>query len=195
MMTFIDALPPYLLAIGAFGCFGIALWFFGHEKLKIAGALSALFFLCVVVLAYIPKAESINAFAVNVKLKQNVDLAKDAIEQLRELAKTNARVGYTTLAWGNRLGSPTAQEKKAILDQVDQQLEALQVSKAERKEISRPLVRLIGLDLYSVFAHSMDRYVHVRNQDWHPFLTCRPSADGTHEGSFLRIPATDRTWH
>ena len=29
----------------------------------------------------------------------------------------------------------------------------------------------------------------------HPFLTCRPSADGTHEGSFLGIPGTDRTRH
>jgi hypothetical protein len=164
-MTFINALPPYLLALGALVCFGMALYFFWHESLKTAGALSALFFLCVI-LAYLPQAESINAFAVNVKLKQNVELAKDAIEQLRELSKVNARVGYTTVAWGNRLGSPTALEKKAILDQVDQQLEALQVSKAERKDIARPLIRLIGLDLYQVFIRSMDRFVHVRNREW-----------------------------
>src|SRR5690349_19489333 len=114
-MRFIDALPPYLLAFGALICFGMALWFFWHESLKTAGALSALFFLCVV-LAYLPQAESINAFAVNVRLKKNVDLAKDAIEQLRDLAKVNARVGYTTLAWGNRMGAPSAEEKKALLD-------------------------------------------------------------------------------
>lgn len=173
-MKFIDALPPYLLACGAFVCFGMALWFFWQERLKTAGALSALFFLCVV-LAYLPQAENINAFAVNVKLKRNVDLAKDAIEQLRELSKVNARVGYTTLAWGNRLGAPTAQEKKALLDQVDQQLAALNVSKAERKEIARPLVRLIGLDLYFIFAHSMDRYVHVRERDFSEQLKQHPT--------------------
>jgi hypothetical protein len=78
------------------------------------------------------------------------------------------------LAWGNRLGSPSAQEKKALLDQVDAQLQALNVSKAERKEIARPLVRLIGLDLYYIFHHSMDRYVHVRNRDYSEQLRQRP---------------------
>jgi hypothetical protein len=164
-MKLIDALPPYLLALGALVCFVMALWFFWQENLKTAGALSALFFLCVV-LAYLPQAESINAFAVNVRLKKNVDLAKDAIEQLRQLSKVNAKVAYTTLAWGNRLGAPTAQDKKVLLDQVEQQLEALNVSKPERKEIARPLVRLIGLDLYHVFLQTMERYVHVRDRDF-----------------------------
>lgn len=58
-MSFIDALPPYLLALGGPVCFAMALWFFWHESLKTAGALSALFFLCVV-LAYLPQAESID---------------------------------------------------------------------------------------------------------------------------------------
>ena len=164
-MKFIDTLPPYLLALGAFICFGMALWFFWLESLKTAAALSGLFFLCVV-LAYLPQAESVSAFAVNVRLKKNVDLAKEAIEQLRDLAKVNARVGYTTLAWGNRMGAPSAEEKKALLDQVEQQLEVLRVSKAERKEIARPLVRLIGLDLYQSFVHTIDRYVHVRQRDY-----------------------------
>jgi hypothetical protein len=180
-MNFIDALPPYLLAFGALVCFGMALWFFWHESLKTAGALSALFFLCVV-LAYLPQAESINAFAVNVKLKRNVDLAKDAIEQLRELSKVNAKVGYTTLAWGNRLGAPTAQEKKVLLDQVEQQLETLNVSKAERKEIARPLVRLIGLDLYFSFLHTMDRYVHVRDRDNSEQLRQHPDDQAVKDG-------------
>lgn len=164
-MKFIDALPPYLLAGGALICFVMALRFFWHERLKTAAALSGLFFLCVV-LAYLPQAESINAFAVNVRLKKNVDLAKEAIEQLRDIATVNARVGYTTLAWGNRMGAPTAEEKKVLLDQVAQQLEALHVSKAERKEIARPLVRLIGLDLYQSFLQAMDRYVLVRERDY-----------------------------
>ncbi|GAA0018537.1 hypothetical protein [Bradyrhizobium diazoefficiens] len=179
-MKFIDALPPYLLAIGALVCFGMALWFFWQESLKTAGALSALFFLCVV-LAYLPQAESINAFAVNVRLKKNVDLAKDAISQLRELAKVNARVGYTTLAWGNRMGTPSAADKKALVDQMEQQLEALNVSKQDRKEIARPLVRLIGLDLYYSFLQTMERYVHVREKDYTDQMRQHPEDQATKE--------------
>ncbi|AHY55101.1 hypothetical protein [Bradyrhizobium japonicum] len=177
-MKFIDGLPPYALALAACICFAMALWFFWHESLKTAGALSALFFLCVV-LAYIPKAESISAFAVNVRLKQNVELAKDAIEQLRDLAKVNARVAYTTLGWGNRMGAPSAAEKKAVLDLVEKQLEALHVSKAERKEIARPVVRLLGLDLYTTFLQTMDRYVHVREQDFAKMMRERAEDQAT----------------
>jgi hypothetical protein len=90
------------------------------------------------------------------------------------LSKLNAKVAYTTLAWGNRLGAPTAQEKKVLLDQVEQQLETLNVSKAERKEIARPLVRLVGLDLYHVFLQTMERYVHVRDRDYSEQLRQRP---------------------
>jgi hypothetical protein len=79
------------------------------------------------------------------------------------------------LAWGNRLGAPTAQEKKVLLDQVEQQLETLNVSKAERKEIARPLVRLIGLDLYHVFLQTMERYVHVRDRDYSQQLREHPN--------------------
>jgi hypothetical protein len=109
-----------------------------------------------------------------VKLRYSVDLAKDTIEQLKELSKVSARVGYSTIAWGNRYGAPTALEKKAILDQVDAQLEALKVPKGERKELARPLVRLIGADLFFVYIHTMDRYAQVRDRDHTDAMRSRP---------------------
>ena len=45
-------------------------------------------------------------------------------------------------------------DKQAILDEVDQQLGDLNVSKAERDAITEPFVQMIGFDLYQNFARS-----------------------------------------
>ena len=66
---------------------------------------------------------------------------------------------YMTLAWGIRFGSPSAVDKQELLDEADAQLRALNVDEAERKQIAKPLVALVGVDLYTIYSQVMERFV------------------------------------
>jgi hypothetical protein len=167
MSDFFSASPPYLLSIAAAVCFCLAMYFFIRENVKIAATLSALFFLCVV-LAYLPQTESIQAFSVDVKLRKSLDRADEILAQIRELSKANAKMSYTTLAWGNRFDGPKATEKRAIVADIDKQLVDSRVSQDERRELSSTFVRLIGLDLYYVYKQVVDRLIQAKSQRLQP---------------------------
>jgi len=49
-------------------------------------------------LAYLPQLDSLSAFAVNVKLRSNLDRADEILVRLRSLTIVNAKLAYTTLA-------------------------------------------------------------------------------------------------
>ena len=68
-----------------------------------------------------------------------------------------------TLAWGNRLGTPSAADKQKLLDDTDAQLRALNVDEAQRMKIAKPLVDLIGVDLYFAYSQVMERLVFWLN--------------------------------
>jgi hypothetical protein len=123
-----------------------------------AGVLAGIF-LASTLMFYIPRVVSISAWGVSAKLQSTLDEAKDIIERLKKLAEANAKATYLTVAWGNRLGSPPATEKQKVLDETDAQLRALGVDEAERKQIARPLVALIGIDIYRVYYTTMERLV------------------------------------
>jgi hypothetical protein len=122
-----------------------------NERLASAGVLAGLF-IAAAFLLYLPQLETFKAFAVEVRLRQSLDRAEEILGRLKGLAIISAKVSYMTLAWGNRIGSPSAKQKQAILDGVNEQLVALNVAKDERREIVRPLVRLIGVDMWSFIA-------------------------------------------
>lgn len=53
----------------------------------------------------------------------------------------------------------------AILDAINKQLEEIKVSKEERRSVARPLVRMVGVDLYNIYTHVLDRYIQFRYQE------------------------------
>jgi hypothetical protein len=116
------------------------------------------------VLAYLPRIESLSAFAVNVTLQKNLDRAEEIIARLRNLSLVNARIGYTTLAWGNRWAAPKAVEKQRILDAIDDQLAAAGVTAEERNSLKGPYVRFIAVDFYNLFVQMTD-YAASRRQE------------------------------
>jgi hypothetical protein len=107
-------------------------------------------------LFYLPQLETLSAFGIEARLRNTLDRAEEIIDRLKKLAEVNAKVTYLTLAWGNRLGSPSAVEKQKVLDEMDAQLRALKVDEEERLAIARPLTALIGVDLYAAYSHVMD---------------------------------------
>ena len=94
MQQIIDASPPYLFALGAITCFVLAILLaFKKDKVKSATLLGGLFFLCAI-LAYFPHLDSIAAFNINVKLRQNLDRAEEILKTLQE--ERSARIDTET---------------------------------------------------------------------------------------------------
>jgi hypothetical protein len=95
--------------------------------------------------------------------------AQSIIERLRKLSAISARASYLTIAWGNRLGTPPAKEKQAVLDEIDGQLAELnaltklKVSPAELYEIHRPFVKMVRLDFFFLFEHVLSEYAKIIN--------------------------------
>ncbi|MFZ3326640.1 MAG: hypothetical protein WA231_12405 [Methylocella sp.] len=112
MQLFVDAAPPYLLSFAAAVCLSLAVWCAWRDSIKAGTLLSVLFLLCVM-LAYFPQLDSLNAIGVNVKLRRNLDRAEEILAELRQLAVINAKTTYMEMAWGNRIGSPSAKDKQA----------------------------------------------------------------------------------
>lgn len=163
MIEIVDGSPPYLLGLGAIVCFGLAVVLAWRDRIKAGALVSTLFVLCVV-LAYFPQLDSIRAFAVDVRLRHSLDRADEILARLKDLTIASAKTSYMTLAWGNRLGTPSVKDKQAILDQFDEQLLFLKVSSDERREIERPYVQLIGADLYGIFCRVMERYAQWKEE-------------------------------
>ncbi len=115
-------------------------------------------FLCVVL-------DSIKGGFVDAKFNRTLNQANEIIARLTQMAIINARVSYTTLAWGNRMAAgPYAKDKQAILGEIDRQLVDLKASANDRREISRTFVNLIGVDLYYGFRSIMDQVVSEKRR-------------------------------
>jgi len=129
-----------------------------NQRNVTAGTLAGIFLLATL-LFYLPRLETLSALGIEVRLRNTLDRAEEIIDRMKTLAEANAKVTYMTVAWGNRLGSPSAIDKQKLLDQTDEQLRALKVDEAVRKTIAKPLIALIGVDLYQTYSQVMDRFV------------------------------------
>jgi hypothetical protein len=120
-------------------------------------------FLIGALIVFLPQVEFIKTLGVEANLRQTVNEATAILERLKRLSAISAKSTYMSMAWGNRIGSPSAKEKQAVLDEVDSQLIDLKVSPEERAEIARPFVRIIGFDLYMAFARTIRAYGEAKN--------------------------------
>jgi hypothetical protein len=121
-------------------------------------ALGAIF-LVGALIVFIPQLEVLKAWGVEARLRQSLDRAEEIIGRLRRLSEISAKATYLTMAWDNRLGSPSAKDKQQILDEVDRQLASLNVTAEERAEIVRPYIQIIELDYFYIFTRVADRYI------------------------------------
>lgn len=151
----LQELPPFLFATAATISFALAIYLALHDK-KGASTILGAMALVAALLAYLPQLDSLSAFMVNVKLRSSLDRADDILARLRNLTVVNAKLAYTTLAWGNRLGAPKAADKQRLLDEMDQQLAAMNVGVDERAEIKRSYIRFIGFDFYQLYIVAID---------------------------------------
>src|SRR5713226_6412962 len=143
-----------------------------------ASALTLLpIFLLATLLFYLPRLETLSALGISVKLQSTLDRAEEIIERLKKLAEVNAKVTYMTIAWGNRMGSPKAIDKQRVLDEMYAQLVALNVADAERRQIAKPLVAMIGVDLYNFYSQVMERIVFWKDIAENRAVSANPSPE------------------
>ena len=134
-----------------------------YERNGSATVLGGIFLVCVLVV-FLPKLEVLEAWGVKAHLVRTVNEADEIVAKLRQLAITNAKAVYMNVGWGNRMGSPSAKDKQAMLDEVDAQLRDLRVSAEERKALTSTYVRLIGFDLYTTYVRTLGRYWQFKQQ-------------------------------
>jgi len=156
VLPFLAALPPYVLSIVAAFCIYFAIQLARKERIKGASLLGAFAFLSVV-LAYFPQLDSVQALSIQVRLRKNIDRAEEILADLKQLSILSAKSSYMSMAWNSR-GMPAIRDRQAVLDEVQKQLTALQVSEAQKREASHPYVQMIGVDLYVVFLGIMESY-------------------------------------
>ena len=94
----LQGLPPFLFATAVPVSFALAVYLALYDR-KGASAILAAAALAAALLAYLPQLDSLSAFAVNVKLRSNLDRADEILAKLRKLTVVNAKLAYTTLAW------------------------------------------------------------------------------------------------
>lgn len=134
-----------------------------HERNSSATVLGGLFLVSVLVV-FLPKLEVLEAWGVKAHLVRTLNEADEILAKLRQLAITNAKAVYMNVSWGNRMGSPSAKDKQAMVDEVDAQLRDLKVSADERKALTSTYVRLIGFDLYMTYVQTLQRYWQFKQQ-------------------------------
>jgi hypothetical protein len=61
---------------------------------------------------FLPQVELIKTLGVEARLRQTVSEALATLANLKRLAEISARASYLTIAWGNRLGTPSAKESR-----------------------------------------------------------------------------------
>jgi hypothetical protein len=133
-----------------------------NQRVSAAVFLSGLFVACAL-MVYLPKIEVFKAFGVEAKLQKTVTEAVATLASLKRLAEISAKASYLTMAWGNRLGTPPAREKQAVLDDIDAQLAELKVSPDEIAKIQIPFVKMVRVDFLFLFQGVLNQYATILN--------------------------------
>jgi hypothetical protein len=149
-------------------------------------------FLVSALIVFIPKLDVLEAWGVKAVLNKTLDRAEEIIGRLQRLSVISARTSYMIMAWGNRMATPSAKEKQAVLDDVDKQLADLNVTPQQRAEITRPYIQLIGFDFYLFFTRMFDRYLSWKNTE----MVRQLNANNTEEtrASFERYQVKQAEW-
>lgn len=149
-----------------------------NGKIASAGALGMAFAVCGIVL-FLSQIKTFKVWQVEVELRETLDRAEEIIGRMRKLASISARASYLTIAWGNRMGSPTAKDKQAVLDDIDAQLTDLKVTSIERAIIVRPWVRMIRADFFFMFTQVVREFATIKASD----LTAKVHATQSQEAT------------
>lgn len=133
-------------------------------KTRSASALIVVFVVCGVFL-FLSQIKTFKVWQVQVELRETLDRAQEIIGRLQKLASISARASYLTIAWGNRIGTPSARERQAVLDEIDNQLVELKVAPQELADIQRPFIEMVRVDFFFLFQGVLNQYATIVNSE------------------------------
>ena len=123
---------------------------------------------------FIAQIKAFKVWQIEVQLRDKLNEANSTIEQLRQLAIVSAKAAYLTIGRGTRFSSPNSAEKQKILDEVDTQLKALNISDHQRHQLSSNYIKVVGFDFYMLYVKTLERYFQFRIQDLQSQLNKAP---------------------
>lgn len=158
-----DIFSYFVAAMSMFAMLGAVYQAFNNQK----GSSLTLgtIFLVGTLVVFLPQVEFIKTLGVEAKLRQTVTEALATLANVRRLAEISARASYLTIAWGNRLGTPSAKDKQSVLDDIDAQLTDLKVTLEERAVIVAPWVQMIKADFFFLFSQVLREFATVKSRD------------------------------
>jgi len=113
-----DIFSYFVAAMSIFTMLGAVYQAFNDQK---GSALTlGTIFLVGALIVFLPQVEFIKTLGVEARLRQTVTEAVATLASVRRLAEISARASYLTIAWGNRLGTPSAKDKQSVLDDIDE---------------------------------------------------------------------------
>ncbi|UGX97606.1 hypothetical protein G6321_00021710 [Bradyrhizobium barranii subsp. barranii] len=134
-----------------------------------------------------PQVEFIKTLGVEARLRQTVTEAVATLATVRRLAEISARASYLTIAWGNRLGTPSVKDKQSVLDDIDAQLSDLKVTPEERSVIVKPWVGMIRADFFFLYSRVVREFAALKASD----LTAKIHATQSREATDASMAHSD----
>ncbi|WP_141935993.1 hypothetical protein [Bradyrhizobium sp. UNPA324] len=158
-----DIFSYFVAAMAIFSLLGAVYQAFQNEK---GSALTlGTLFLVGSLIVFLPQVEFIKTLGVEARLRETYKEAVATLANVKRLAEISARASYLVIAWGNRFDGPTAKERQAVLDQIDEQLAELKVSPERQAEIQRPFVQMVRLDFFFLFQGVLNQYAtHINTK-------------------------------
>ncbi|WP_108523243.1 hypothetical protein [Bradyrhizobium algeriense] len=147
-------------AVAVFSIIGALYQAMSREGGSVAPVLGVFLAACVIV--FLPLISQFSFFGLETRMRDKV-LEVQAIEdRIRKIAAINARVTYMSIAWANRMGSPSAKEKQTLLDDVDKQIREFKVTEEERLRIVQPVVNMLKYDFFLDYRQIIYDYAGIR---------------------------------
>ncbi|WP_245448792.1 hypothetical protein [Bradyrhizobium ottawaense] len=180
-----DIFSYFAAAMSIFALLGAVYQAFNDQK---GSALTlGTIFLVGALIVFLPQVEFIKTLGVEARLRQTVTEAVATLASVRRLAEISARASYLTIAWGNRLGTPSARDKQSVLDDIDAQLSDLKVTPEERAIIVKPWVAMIKADFFFLYSRVVREFATIKASD----LTARIHATQSREAQEASMAHSD----
>lgn len=158
-----DIFSYFVAAMAMFAMLGAVYQAFNNQK---GSALTlGTIFLVGALIVFLPNVEFIKTLGVEARLRKTVTEAVATLASLKRLAEISARASYLTIAWGNRMGTPPARDKQAVLDEIDAQLAELKVPSDEVAKIQLPFVKMVRVDFFFLFQGVLNQYATIVNSN------------------------------
>ncbi len=158
-----DIFSYFVAAMAMFALLGGVYQAFQNQK---GSALTlGTLFLVGAIIVFLPQIEFFKTLGVEARLRQTVTEAVATLESLKRLSQISARASYLTIAWGNRMGTPKAQDKQVVLDDIDAQLTDLKVTADERAVIVRPWITMIRADFFFLYTRVLREFATLKATD------------------------------